>query len=188
MKSEFLKRIENYPVIAAITDLSKVYIALESQCEIIFLLTGNIFNLKELVQKIQETGKLVFVHVDLLDGFSRDFVALEYIHDKIAPDGIITTKSKTIIKAKEMDIFVIERCFLVDSHSIETGIASVKKSSPNAIEILPGIIPKVTKKFVDSFDIPVITGGLINKKSEVIENLKVGAKAISTTDISLWNI
>ena len=39
---------------------------------------------------------MIFIHVDLLDGFSKDAVALKYIYDEIKPDGIISTKNSQL--------------------------------------------------------------------------------------------
>ena len=69
MKEAFVKRLKSNPVIAAVKDLDKLDSALDSKCEIIFLLSGNIFNLEQIVQKVKSRGKMIFIHVDLIDGF-----------------------------------------------------------------------------------------------------------------------
>ena len=75
MKKVFSDKMKENPIIAGIKDLSKLDDALESDCQIIFLLCGTIFNLKEITKKIKDAGKLVFIHVDLVEGFSRDATA-----------------------------------------------------------------------------------------------------------------
>lgn len=186
MASEFYDRIYSNPIIAAIDDLSRLELAIKSPCEIIFLLNGDIFNLKSVVDQVKEAGKLIFVHLDLIDGFSKDPVSLKYINEKISPDGIITTKSNLIKKAKEMNLFAIQRLFMLDSMSLEKGISSVKSTKPDAVEILPGIMHKITKKICEEVDVPVITGGLIQNKDDVILSIKAGAIAISTTRQEAW--
>ena len=76
MKETFVKKLKANPVIAAVKDLDNLDRALDSDCEIVFLLSGNIFNLEQLVQKVKSRGKMIFIHVDLIDGFSRDATAL----------------------------------------------------------------------------------------------------------------
>jgi glycerol uptake operon antiterminator len=185
-ENEFYNRIRENPVIAAVNDLEKLEKAIKSPCEIIFLLTGNIFNLQELVNKIKASGKSVFVHLDLIEGFSRNVWALKYINEIIVPNGIITTKSSLIRAAKEMGLFSIQRLFMLDALSLESGISSIRTIRPDAVEILPGIMPRVTKTISTEVNIPIITGGLISDKEDVIESIKAGAIGISTSKEEIW--
>ena len=93
MKKVFSDKMKQNPIIIGIKDLSNLDDALQSDCEIVFLLCGTIFNLKELTTRIKNSGKLVFIHVDLVEGFSKDATALKYINEEIKPDGIISTKN-----------------------------------------------------------------------------------------------
>lgn len=186
MGSEFYKRVHENPIISAISNLDKLDLALKSPCEIIFLLNGDIFNLKNTVSRVKENNKLIFIHLDLMEGFSKDVIALKYISKNIKPDGIITTKSNLIRIAKDMNIFAIQRLFLLDSLSLETGIKSVKATRPDAVEILPGIMHKTTKHVTSNTKIPVITGGLIKDKEDVLLSIKAGAVAISSSNEKVW--
>ena len=76
VKELFLQKLREAPVIAAVKKAEQVDAALDADCSVIFLLCGNIFNLGEIVKKAKDKGKLIFLHVDLIDGFSRDAVAL----------------------------------------------------------------------------------------------------------------
>lgn len=186
MKNNFLNKIQLNPVIAAVNNVEKLDEAIDSPCEIIFLLTGDIFNLEDIVHKTKKSEKNIYVHLDLLDGFSKNLMALKYISNKIKPDGIITTKSNFIRPAKEMGLFTIQRLFVIDSLSLDSGIESITITKPDAVEILPGIMPKVIKKLYNETNIPIITGGLIMDKDDVIQNLKCGAVAISTSKKEIW--
>lgn len=186
MKSDFYDRISNNPIIAAISSEEQLAKAIESPCELIFILKSDIFNLKMYVDSIRAAGKSPFVHVDLIDGLSKDTLALKYINENICPDGIITTKTGLVKAAKGLGMFVIQRLFILDHLSFETGLSSILAMKPDAVEILPGIMPKITKRFVESSKIPVITGGLIMDKEDVILSLKAGASAISSGCESVW--
>ncbi|MBF8982729.1 glycerol-3-phosphate responsive antiterminator [Lutibacter sp. B2] len=186
MESHFYNKISNNPIIAAVSDLNKLEAAINSPCEMIFLLGGNIFNLKQIVDRVHEAEMEIYVHLDLVEGFSREGIVLKYIKENINPNGIITTKSNLIKSAKELDLFVIQRLFLLDSLSLDTGIKSIKHTRPDAIEILPGVMPKITKIISKSTNIPIITGGLIKDKEDVIASLKAGAMGISTTKEEIW--
>ncbi|AOY75984.1 glycerol-3-phosphate responsive antiterminator [Clostridium formicaceticum] len=188
MGKEFYNSIQDSPIVAAVNAVKDLEMAIKSDCEIIFLLTGNIFNLRDMVEKIKCNNKLVYLHIDLLEGFSRDLIALKYIYENMKPDGIITTKSSLIKKAKEMNIFAIQRLFILDSLSLETGIKSIQNIKPDAIEILPGIMPKIIKKISDETKLPLIAGGLIEDKEDVIESLKAGAIGVSSSNKKIWQL
>jgi len=167
-------------------DLEKLQAAIDSPCDIVFLLNGNIFNLKTIVDKVKDRGKNIYIHIDLMEGFSRDTVALKYISKNIKPDGIITTKSSLIKITKSMNLFAIQRLFIIDSLSVKTGISTLNATKPDSVEILPGIIPKVIKQIGSNTDVPIIAGGLIETKKEVMESLSMGAFGISTTNEKVW--
>ena len=188
MKNDFLDKTNINPIIVAVNSSEMIEAAIKSQCEIIFLLKGSIFNLKGIVDKVKENGKNIYVHIDLMDGFSKDVAALKYICQIIKPDGIITTKSSLIKAAKQFNMFAIQRLFIIDSLSLETGINSVKQNKPDAIEIMPGIMPKVTKIISQETKLPIITGGLIKDKEDVVNSIKAGAIGISTSKLEIWEM
>ncbi len=183
---DFFEKIEVNPIIAAVSDLDQLDEALDSPCENIFLLTGNIFNLKEIANRVQSKGKGLYIHIDLIDGFSKDTWGLEYIVKNIFPDGIITTKSNLVKLSKDLGAFTIQRLFIPDSMSLEKGIKSIQNTRPHAVEILPGIMPKITKRIQFETRIPIVTGGLIMDKEDVIQSLNSGAIAISTSNKKVW--
>ena len=186
MNDDFFDKIHLNPIIAAVNDINKLDKAINSPSEIIFLLTGSIFNLQDIVKRIKEKEKNIYIHIDLLDGFSRDITALKYITQNIKPDGVITTKSNLIKHAKELNMFTIQRLFMLDSLSLQTGIRSIKTTKPNAVEILPGIMGKITKFIFEETKKPIIAGGLIEDKEDVINSLKAGASGISTSNEEIW--
>lgn len=184
----FFDKIDRNPIIAAVSDLDNLDIALNSPCEIIFLLTGNIFNLKEISNKVRLKEKSLFIHIDSIDGFSKDTWGLEYIIKNIYPDGIITEKDNLIKLSKSMGVFTIQRIFIMDSNSLKNAIESIKKTRPNVIEILPGIMPKIIEKIKKDIKLPIISSGLISDKEDLEAVLHAGAIAISSSKKSIWSI
>ena len=182
----FFDKLGINPIIAAISDHDMIEEAIASPCEIIFLLKGNIMNLAEVSKRLKDSGKLVFVHMDLMEGLTKEAVALEYVSKTCHLDGIITTRTSLLKKAKELNLFTIQRMFLLDSLSLERGIHSAKHIRPDAVEILPGIVPKMTKFLKQELNVPIITGGLIKDKEDVIESLQAGAVGISTSRKEIW--
>ncbi len=188
LKNQLLDRLEVNPVIAAVNSMEKVTQAIESPCETVFLLKGNIFNLSNIINAFKQVHMTVYVHLDLMEGLSKDLTALRYISEKIKPDGIITTKNSLVKKAKSMHLYTIQRLFLLDSLSLEKGIHSVCETKPDAIEVMPGIMPKIIEKISAASQIPVISGGLISDKEDVIQCLKSGAMGVSTSKRELWYV
>jgi len=186
MGDNLYTRLHENPIIAAIKSEEKLKRALVSPCEVIFLLHGNIFTLKDEIYRIKEKDKAVYVHADLLEGSSKDVIALQQIAEQIKPDGIISTKTNLIKHAKDLGLFAIQRVFLLDSLSLVTGMKSIKSINANAVEILPGIMPSITEKMVKKTGKSVITGGLVSEKSHVINSINAGAVGISTSEEKIW--
>ena len=182
IKDEF----ERNPIIAAINETRDLEEIKNFPNEIIFILSSDINNLMSIVKKLK--GKSVYVHFDLIRGISNDEMGIKYISEVIKPKGIITTKANLIGIAKKSGLATIQRLFVLDSKSLEGGIISVNKVKPDAVELMPGIIPDITKKISESVEMPVITGGLIDSKKEVIDSLNAGAVSISTSCKEIWCI
>ncbi|MTI96131.1 MAG: glycerol-3-phosphate responsive antiterminator [Firmicutes bacterium] len=186
MRDDFVARIQNSPVVAAINDTNQLGEAIEAPPEIIFLLRGSIFELKDTVRRIHAAGKQVFVHFDLMEGYSRDMTALRHLQQTVGPDGVITTKGSLIKSARELGMNSIQRVFMIDSLSVESAIKSITATRPDAIELMPGLVPRVIAQVGRETRIPVIAGGLIESKEEIIATLKAGAVGISTSKADLW--
>lgn len=188
MRSFFADKMKKNPIIAAVKDLNNLDSALESNCDIIFLLCGSIFNVKDAVAKAKAKNKMIFIHVDLLDGFSKDAVALKYISEEIKPDGIVSTKNSQLKAAKNLGLLTVQRIFIIDSLSIDTAVKASQMIDPDAIEIMPGIMPRITKQLSTALSVPVIVGGLVSENIEVENAVKNGALGVSTSSKALWEM
>lgn len=188
MKQSFYESVQQNPIIAAVSDPEKLDRAIDSPADIIFLLGGTIINLMEKINRVKAAEKQVYVHLDLLEGFSRDAMALRYIHEAFQPHGVITTKSNLIKAAKDMNIFAIQRIFVLDSLSLETAVKSIRSNKPDAVEIMPGIMPKVIRRIRQETKATLIAGGLIEEKEDVIESLKAGSSAVSSSNEEIWSM
>lgn len=178
--------IGDNPIIPAIRNEEDIASALACDVNTIFLLHADIFNLQRLVDQVRAAGKAVFVHMDFLEGIGRDSRAIDYLAEVIKPHGIITTKISHIKHAKAREMYTIQRFFLVDSQSYDTMIRTVNAMQPNMIEVMPGVMPNVIAKICRNVAVPVIAGGLIEHKHEIIEVLKAGAVGVSTGKKELW--
>lgn len=186
--NKIIEAIRDNPIIAAVRKPEDLSTVLASNVSTVFLLGGDIFNIKDLVQRTIDSGKCVLIHIDLLEGIGKDHKAIDYIREIIMPDGIITTKSPHVKYAKEKNMFVIQRFFLVDSQSYETAIKAAQTYEPDMIEIMPGIMPDIVKRITSQLTLPVIAGGLIDSKDHIIKLLQAGAMGISTGKNELWGL
>jgi glycerol uptake operon antiterminator len=183
-----LERLRINPIIAAVRNAEDMDAALRSDVTTIFLLNSDIFNLKSLVDTIQSRCKSAFIHIDFVEGLGNDHKAVEYLAKFIKADGIISTRGSLIRHAKDMGMFTIQRFFLIDSLSYKTTIKQVYTVKPDMIEVLPGVMPGVIQRICREVSIPVIAGGMIDTKQDIIEILKAGAMGASTGKPALWNL
>ncbi len=178
--------VVNNPIIAAVSGMDAAQAAVESPCEVIFLLGATLHDVKDHVELIHSAGKLVFIHVDLMKGLASDREGLQYLKEQIKPDGIISTKGIVIKRAKELGFVTVQRLFVLDSKSIDMGIKQLKDMQPDFVEIMPGAMAKIISRISGRVDTPVIAGGLIDEEEEVMNLLKAGAISVSTSARALW--
>ena len=176
------------PIIAAVKDGAGLQKALESDCKVIFLLYGTIVNIDALVRQVQSRGKLCVVHIDLVEGLSNRDIAVDGLVKLCSPDGIISTRVPQIRRAQQLGILAIQRTFMLDSISLQNLLTQIETHRPDFIEVLPGIIPGVIREITEKTTIPLIAGGLIRSKQDVIGALQAGVVAVSTTCRDVWQM
>ncbi len=184
-RAELNDILECSPVIAAVSE-SKWDAAINSPAAVIFYLQANLLTLRQKIEQARAAKKPLFVHIDLAEGIAKDKTGLSFLAS-CGVDGIISTHSSIIRAAKELGLLTVQRFFALDSKGLENIDDIAKNLSPDLIEIMPGIIPKIIKRF-SGRQTPVIAGGLIETKSEVTSALSCGATAVSTGCEELWYI
>lgn len=180
--------LERNPIIPALKNEENIEEAIKSGSEIVFIIMSNLMNIKDIVSRLKSEGKIVFVHADMVEGLSSSNYGIEFLINTIRPDGIITTKHNMVSFARKNNISVIQRYFILDSFSFKNTIAHIRENKPDAIEILPGLMPKIIKRICNLVNLPVITGGLIEDKEDVMNALKSGAEGVSTTKVEIWSM
>ncbi len=189
---DFIEKVEVTPIIAAVKDDEGLKKALREDVEIIFVLYGDVCTIPEIVMQIKKADKVAMVHVDLITGLnnSRE-ICIDFIKNNTEADGIITTKSNLIAHAKELELNTVLRYFILDSMAL-TNIekqAANKSIRPDLIEFLPGIVlPKMIKRINKVSRVPIIAGGLISDKEDVMNALDSGCIAISSTNEDVWEL
>lgn len=192
MNQEFYDAVEANPVIAAVKSDAGLQAAVAmEEIQVIFVLYGDVCTIPEILEKIKAAGKKAMVHIDLIAGLSAKEISVEFIARQTRADGIITTKPALVRRAKELGIFAVLRFFVIDSlalKNIENLEMQCGTSRPDFIEVLPGVMPKVLGRIAKVSRIPMIAGGLITEKEDVIAALSAGAIAVSSTNQDVWNL
>lgn len=185
--SNFKRVLEDNPIVAAVKDEKELELALESDIQVIFVLFGNILNIKNISEKIFNSNKIGVIHIDLIEGISSKEVSLRFLIENTKFQGIISTKPQLIRSAKRLGLIAVQRVFMIDSLSKEN-IKNHLVDECDAVEILPGLLFKIIKELSLSLNKPLIAGGLISDKEDVMEALKCGATCISTTKKEIWSM
>ena len=188
MADLFVDRLTENPVIAAVKDEAGLSAALASgRIRTVFILFGDILNISGLVARVKDAGKLAMVHADLVEGLAGKEIAVDFLKKTTRADGIITTRQPFARRAGELRFHCILRVFVLDSIAL-SGMKKLEGLKPDAIEILPGLMPGIIRRLSEETSLPILAGGLIAEKSDVLQALDAGACAISTTNAKLWNI
>lgn len=177
-------RLERSPVIAAVGNEEAFREALNSPSEVLFYNNIRLPHIEEQIRRAHAADKLLFIHMDLAEGLGKDRTGVEYLAT-CGADGLISTRSQLIRYAREAGLPAVQRFFLLDSQSLAGVPGMVSASTPNWIEVIPGVIGKAIERFAGGA-VPVIAGGLIETKAEVTEALRRGATAVSTSRQDLW--
>lgn len=188
MDQKFYDAMADCPIIAAVKSEEGVEKCLNTDVKIVFILFGNICNIKNIVDRVKSTGKTALVHIDLIEGLDTQNYAVDFIKKYTKADGIISTRLNSINHAKELGLYTVYRIFVIDSRAYRSIERQKLKIKADFIEILPGIMPKVIRKIADLNQQPIIAGGLINDKEDVMEALMAGAISVSTTKSDIWCI
>ncbi|RGO25693.1 glycerol-3-phosphate responsive antiterminator [Dorea sp. OM02-2LB] len=185
-KNEILQIIEDNPVILGINDESDFPLAEENESQVVFILFGTISNIRSTIQRLKQSKALVFLNIDMVDGFSTRNSVIDFLKTTEL-DGVISSKPNILRYAKEQGFFTIHRFFILDSNSWRSIKRQLEISMADIINITPGWT-KVIKWTYEQFSTPIISSGLVCDKEIVIENLNAGALAICTTNHDVWNM
>lgn len=179
--------LEENPIIAAVKNNEQLEAALDSSAQIIFVLFGDILSIKEISETIEVKNKIGIIHIDLVEGFTNKEIVIKYLKEQTKFKGIISTKPQLVRSAKKYNLIAIQRVFIFDTLSLNN-VRNHMISECDALEILPGIIPKVFCIISRESNKPLVSGGLIETKEEVMQALSSGATCVSTTKQEIWDM
>jgi len=82
----------------------------------------------------------------------------------------------------------VQRFFALDSKAVSNLRGETEAGNPDMIEILPGTLPRVIARLSHELKVPLIAGGLLEEKADILAALGAGAACVSTSDSRLWNM
>lgn len=182
------EQVQINPVIAAVCNEEELSLALASDCRVVFLLLGDVLNIGSLTRRVHDSGKLCVIHLDLIEGFSSKEIAVDAIQKATGAEGIISTRGALIRRAKQLGLAAVQRGFMLDSRSLASFEQQISQSKPDFVEILPGLLPKVIAQLKERVRVPIIAGGFIHEKEDVIAALQAGALAVSASSPKIWSM
>lgn len=183
-----LELVHDDPIVANIKDDDGLEVALQSDRSVLFLLYGSVLTIRDTVARCKARGKTVLVNVDLLDGFTGRDVVIEWLATETEADGILTTKSSLIRAARRHGLCAVQRFFLVDSMSYHQVARVAGQAQPDFLEILPGCVPRVLSWLNEDIGLPMIAGGLVCDKADVMDALASGAVAVASSNRDVWSM
>ena len=185
----FLEALGRCPIIAAVHSIEDAHTAAYAPCRVVFVLGGRLFDAAEIVSLLRRAGKLVFVHLDLADGVSKDASGVQILAEIVRPDGILTTKNNLIRVIRDHGMLAGLRCFILDGQSYHKAVQVCTNVSPDFVEVMPGILPEsLVQTFCRDTGTPVVASGLVRTMMDANRAFSAGAKGISTSDPMLWSL
>lgn len=179
----------NKPIIPyVLADRSVDYGSLEG-AGLVFLQGGDLTNMPEQLEPFRR-GPLsdipLMLHIDLVAGIARDEAGLRYLATLGRISGIITVHHHLATVARRLGMMSVVRLFLHDGRAIERGLAVLKKSKADIVEMLPGVAAMEVAHEFRGLGIPLIAGGLIRTQETVDRILQGDCRAVSTSQQELW--
>ena len=185
-----LELLEESPIIAAIKSWEGLEKSLKSECKVVFVLFGTICDIDQIVARIKDAGKVAIVHVDMIQGLSTKRVAVDFIAHNTRADGNYQHEKIHWWSARRRwDFMSIREPLLWNSIALDT----LKKQ----IEMVPtgcsrdhagGDAEEFLRSMREYTDIPLIAGGLLSDKKDVMAAFEAGTDAISATNEAVWYV
>ncbi|MGG1658935.1 glycerol-3-phosphate responsive antiterminator [Brevibacillus sp. NRS-1366] len=185
-QTEFRARLAKIKLIASVKEAKYLEKAAEANLSAAVLSIGNIGVIKGYVDFFKSREIPVFLHLERIGGISYDREGIAFLAHYVKPDGIVTTRNTLVKLAKKQGLLTIQRLFLVDSDSLKSGLQSVQDTQPDAVELMPALLPEYIEEYRNVLDTPIIAGGLLRKREQMEEVLQHGATAVSVGSPSLW--
>jgi glycerol uptake operon antiterminator len=183
----FLSRVVKYPCCPATTTGEQFQRALESPAEVVLILRANGLELAPVIHQAHRAGKLIAVHLDLVSGLRADRASVEWLSEA-GVDAIVSARGHLMAAIKHQRLTAIQRLLLVRRTQLATGIASIRRSEPDIIEVLPGVVLPQVLHLLPDLGQPLLAGGFVRTVDDVRSLLACGVAAVTSSKEELWSL
>ena len=161
---------QGFLVVPSIRDVKYLKYTLESECREVLLSNAHIVN-----------------H-ELIGGLGNDRIAFEMLKKLYKVDGVIGSSVSKLNQMQHMGLETIFRISLIDSHSVEMALRSLKGVNFTAVELRPyshavEFLPMFKEIFTGKF----FAGGFINSEERIKICQKAGFDGVMTSTKKLWS-
>ncbi len=180
-----LEILKENPVIMSVDSDEAMESAIKCRSKVVMTIYGDVLSIVGIIRKLQRSGKIVFVNIDLIHGFAPKNPVIDFL-EKFTKDIIIVSQKAILLKyAKDKGFTTVHRFFIVDSHAYRGIGKQVKISKADFINIAPAWSQAVGWA-IEQYDVKVIASGMVTTQATVDDNLKAGAVAVCTTNKEVW--
>jgi len=183
----FLSRLAAYPCCPATTTGEQFRRALASRAKVVLILRANGLELAPFIDEAHGVGKLVAVHLDLVAGLRGDRASVQWLSQSGA-DAVISSRGHLMPMIRRERMTAIQRLLLVRLTQLSAGVASVKRSAPDIVEVLPGVLLPQVRHLIPELGVPLLAGGFVRTVDDVRRLLACGALAVTSSKEELWRI
>jgi glycerol uptake operon antiterminator len=174
-------------VIPALRDTRDLDAALAAPARLVWVLTGEIGGIADVLARLNAARKTACVNLDLVAGLSGDSAAVRYLA-RCGAHGVISTHTPVLKAAQGLGLVAVQRTFLLDSQALATARRSVERFVPDAVEVLPAPVAgrAIAPLRAIAPTLPIIAGGLVGSLAEVDQLVRAGIDAVSASESTLW--
>ena len=183
----FLSRLTVVPCCPATTTGEQFRRALASRAEVVLILRANGLELAPFIDQAHELGKLVAVHLDLVSGLRGDRASVQWLSESGA-DAVISSRGHLMATIRHERMTAIQRFLLVRLTQISTGMAAIRRSEPDIVEVLPGVVLPQVRHMLPELGLPLMAGGFVRTIDDVRAILECGALAVTSSNEALWRL
>jgi glycerol uptake operon antiterminator len=183
----FLSRLAVFPCCPATTTGDQFRRALESRAEVVLILRANGLELAPFIGQAHSLDKLVAVHLDLVSGLRADRASVQWLSQSGA-DAVISARGHLMSAIKHERMTAIQRLLLVRLTQLSTGVASIRRSEPDIVEVLPGVVLPQVRHLLPELGRPLLAGGFVRTVRDVRALLESGAVAVTSNTEDLWSL
>ncbi len=187
MDKSLALRLTRHPVIATLYGPELVEEFLGGEAEIAIVANFELRKLGAVIKSLVDANKYPVVNIDSGDGLSQDTGGVDYLVE-IGAKGVVSTRVATIQRAKKSGLVAIQKVFVTDRSNFPRSVAALGQSEPNLVQLMPApmlsYVPAQHRKAMP----PIIASGFVCDRTHVLDAIKNGAVAVSTSDQGLWRL